>query len=223
MQEKKRKFQRVPIDNHFLEEVKPFVGAKARWGVFEDVPVLDLSFRGAALARPKQGMFKKDDHIQIEFQFPENNNIVIPSRIAWANEKVVGVEFSPVTNEMRLALEKYLNEKLIGVMLRRINPKFIAGYNDMDVWFNGPNYTNVFLWQKNEDLKKAIIELAEEVVVFENGEFKQFDRSRSDGSLSESGQPVSRVLAKKLVNLLGLVQDSEGVLKPLLKILVQRA
>jgi hypothetical protein len=219
----KRRFQRVPINNQFLNEVKPFMNVRARWGVFEDVAVLDLSFRGAALARPDCGVFQKDDQIKLIFELPEKQVIEVPSRIAWAKEKVIGIEFLPLNDDVRSALEYFLNDKLIGLMLRRINPKYVAAYNDMDYWFNGPNYTNIFIWQKNMVLSRAIMELADEIVAFEDNNLVKMDRSSADGSLNRSSEPPSRNTIKKLVGLLGNVADQDGVLAPLVKELVRRS
>ncbi len=167
--EDRRRYPRVFLDKA-LEDFKEIMGVQVEWPHGDVGGVLDISYIGAALAKPA-GLnlrFNESEIIPLSFQF---SNFAVKIRAQFVREisQALGVHFIDLGPEANLELEKFLKEKMIGLNTRFISTGHYSTNQSFSHWFHGPNDTNIFIWQKEGKIEKATIELSSQVLFYENG------------------------------------------------------
>lgn len=79
-----------------------------------------------------------------------------------ASDEVVAFEFSEVSTEARLAIDRFLDPKMIGLNMRPVDRAFFSAGETFSLWFSGPRDTNFFLWMVGGRLERSIIQLGDE-------------------------------------------------------------
>jgi len=176
-----------------LMSVMSVAGASALWTSGERFEVCDLSYTGIALLRAggADGEEGKQESasdttlavgtvVKFQLQLMGQPLIGIEGRIVRATGRILALDFEPLSTDARVALEKFLQAKLIGLHLRSIDPVFFSGGASSNGngtsenrtsdsigisdekrythWFQGPNNTNVLLWYDNLSLRRALVE-----------------------------------------------------------------
>lgn len=221
----KRKFPRIAVKTTH-PDVPHLGGVSALWPGGEVSDVLDMSYTGAALSRPAKSAVAEQDRVRLEFRVQGTETVPIEAEIVRSGEHVVGVRFCELSTEARLCFEKFLKEKLLGLSLRLVNPHYYGSKLDFTYWFHGPNETNIFLWVEKKALKKAMIELGSEVLLFEDNTFSEGESSSEHGARSakmlRSNVQGGSALMKKVFELAAQVQEGRELLEPLLRKLGER-
>lgn len=167
----KRRHRRV----HFRGDVGQghrILGATVTWPNQEVSDVFDLSVKGLAVSRPALVDLKVGGLQSVAIELGEKQPFLVPARIVWLKEQLVGLEMGDVSAEAHLLLHEFLTDKLVGQCLKPVDHRFFSGDQDFDHWFQGPNGTHLFLWSDPKDAARIIkvhLELDEGVWEFENG------------------------------------------------------
>jgi hypothetical protein len=222
-----RRFPRI-----FLQKADVFqamAGARVAWANGVATNVLDLSYTGAALERPKAESFEKGQSIELKFSFAGGQPASVKSKVVRADPNLVGVQFESLSPQARLAFETFLTDNLLGLHLHAVDPNLFSKTQDFTHWFHGPKDTNVFIWIKSEQLHKAIVEIDHQILVWNQGVLSQ-GKSRADllsaiedyysPVLFESvraGRDIDRQLHARVVKLLSQIKGSPHVVNRLLK------
>src|SRR4051812_45803748 len=98
MSEEKRKHKRV----HFrgdIGQAHRILGAKVIWPNLEVSDVFDLSLKGFAVSKPALVDMKVDALQSIKVELGEKPAFLIPARIVWVKEQIIGLESGDVSAE----------------------------------------------------------------------------------------------------------------------------
>ena len=170
--ESRRAFPRV-----FLQPggqpLSKLLGSKVIWQNGDEGEINDLSYSGLAVLREAGANFQPGQHLTFQLAFPGQSNVDVEGEVIRQTEKVVAIKLNALSTEARLAIDKYLHEKLVGIHVRRIDPKFFARPGSHTHWFHGPNNTNIFLWYDQMNLKKAVVESGNRFLEWEDGKFRE--------------------------------------------------
>lgn len=135
--------------------------------------VVDLSHTGVAIERVEMPDAELPDpmkpesmELHVGMQEPFQVQVVH----ARSSERVVAFEFLDVTTDGRLAIDRFLDPKMIGLNMRAIDRSFFSPGETFSLWFCGPRDTNFFLWMSGMRLERAIIQLGDEQFTLERGE-----------------------------------------------------
>lgn len=172
MSEDKRRYPRVHFRGDTGQAFRIW-GAKVNWANQETSDVFDLSFKGCAATRPGLVDLKPQSLQSVKLELGERAPVLVPARVVWISEQLVGLEFGDVSAEAHLQLSAFLTDKLVGQHMRRIEKQFFSADSTFDYWFQGPKATNMFLWSDKQDPSKII-----QVVIDFDGRIWEFENRR---------------------------------------------
>ncbi len=222
----RRRFERVPLTGDW-GLAKAMLGGRAVWPTNESSDIFDISYQGAALGRPALLDPRVNQEIILQFEFPGSEAIVVPARVAWANERLIGLEFLHLAIEARSRIDEFLEDRLIGRYLRPVGANYFNNQDDFTHWYRGPKETNVFLWiKKNDDITKAVIELDGQTLIYENRELHgggSVDLNKKMPNEPELHILLDREtpLVKRVMELLSQIDEHQEPLKKLLESLMK--
>lgn len=224
---KRRKYERVPVEVDW-GSFQPLLGAILIWPNHETSSIYDISYSGMALVRPALLSFEKNQTIQVQVSFGEKPPVSFKVIVQWANEQVLGVKFTALGLSEHEALDDFLEDRLIGRHMRKIDPKFFGKGVDFSVWYHGPRETNFYLWQEKGQVTRAEFELDRQTLIYENGQLlrggklsqeqEQKDLELEDLFLETSQEAP---LVRRVIEVLSQIDEPRGPMKELLKILVK--
>lgn len=211
------------------------LGAKCVWPTGDRLDVHDLSYVGAAFVRTQRTEPRVGEKLDLVMELVGLPPFEIPVEVARLTDKLIAVAFGPLTTEARQTLESFLHEKMIGVQVRGIDPKYFAKPGNFTHWFHGPNNTNIFLWYEEMKLKQATVEFGPDLLNFKGGVFTEADAEQYvDFEQDDYVKPVLErsqikqtpagftALMGRILNMLSQVDDPERVLEPLLQAILER-
>ncbi len=127
--------------------------------------VVDLSHNGVAIERFEISEAELPDPLRPE-PMVLNCGMLKPFSvqvaIARQSEQVLAFEFSEVSTDGRLTIDRFLDPKMIGLNMRAVDRSFFSPGETFSLWFCGPRDTNFFLWMSASKLDRAIIQLGDE-------------------------------------------------------------
>jgi hypothetical protein len=144
--EDQRKFERVPLAMDW-GALQPLLGAVAHWSNHEAVPVFDLSYRGLAMGRPVLQTLERDARQTLSLDLGLHKGVKLQVRVVWMKPEIVGVEIESLESRARQDLANFLEDRLIGRHLHRVDRRYYDAAATFTAWYHGPRDTNVFLWQ----------------------------------------------------------------------------
>ncbi len=153
--------------------------------------VIDLSHNGIAIER-----FEIDDASLPSPQVSESMVVTLGKQEPFAlrvsivrhSDSVLAFEFSEISTEARLAIDRFLDPKMVGLNMRAVESGFFAPGETFSVWYCGPRDTNFFLWMNGKTLGRAIVQLSDVLFTV---------HQNSDGSVrAEYSGDGSRVMSE---------------------------
>jgi hypothetical protein len=165
-----RRYKRV----HFrgdIGQANRILGAKIFWPNLECSDVYDLSFKGFAVTKPALVDLQADTLYSVKVELGELPAFSVPVRVVWIKEQLIGLESGDISTEAHLCLNQFMNDKLIGQYLLRVDKQFFSAGSTFDYWYQGPNSTHLFVWCDKEDptkVTKLSLELDDDQWEFEN-------------------------------------------------------
>jgi hypothetical protein len=172
MSEDKRRYPRVHFRGDIGQAFRIW-GAKATWANQEVSDVFDLSFKGMAATRPGLVDLKVGALQSLKLELGERVPVLIPARVVWVSDQLVGLEFGDVSSGAHLHLDAFLTDKLVGQYMRPVGKEFFSKDVTFDYWFQGPKVTHLFLWCDKEDPSKVI-----RVILDFDGSIWEFENRR---------------------------------------------
>lgn len=170
--EDKRRYPRVHFRGDIGQALRIW-GAKVTWANQEVSDVFDLSFKGLAATRPGLVEFKKDSLQSLKLELGERVPFLVPARVVWVSDQLVGLEFGDISSAAHLMLDAFLTDKLVGQYMRPVDKSYFAKDQDFDHWFQGPKATHLFLWCDPADPSKVV-----RVVLDFDGKIWEFQNRR---------------------------------------------
>lgn len=233
----RREYIRVPVASDW-GELQPLLGAILHWPNHETSPVFDLSYFGVAASRPALFAPLKGDRLELRIELGKEASIPLKGKMAWGNDKVIGIQLDPLKVEARQAFDDFLEDRLIGLNLRRVDRRHYGPF-DFSVWYHGPHDTNVYLWQdiKTDKILKAEIELDGRVLIFDGKQL--LSGGARAASLTDQIGAGSRLavddddlpvevedhnpLVKRALSILSQVDEPRGPMRDFLTLLAKAA
>ena len=232
----KRRFPRIVLKS-LPEPLQEISGAAVVTVTYEgyqssdSLVVFDLSYGGAAFETPEGFAAKSGKEVGLRFEFFGQSEMSTQGEIIRVTDKIVAVQFRPLSPENRLVLDAFLKEEIIGLNTYLIQPKFYAATADFDLWFHGPGQTNIILWREGaqQELNKALFEIDSWALLYEkeNGQdswsmvkdksdpvFNEYDIHVDDSKAMEELDPT---IVKRALDILSQVKDEKGELLGLSK------
>lgn len=222
----RRRYPRIFIQG--IDGFKSIVGAQVLWENGIKTDILDLSYTGAAMMRELDNMIEKSQSLSLKFVFAGGEPVAVESKVIRAEGKLMAVQFDSLTSQARLAFETFLNDNLLGLNLRQVDKAHFAKEQDFTQWLHGPKDTNVFIWEAGDSVEKAIVELDNQILVWNKGTLVR-GKSRSDlvSAIEDyyspvlyqsirAGQDVDRQLLGRVVKILSQIQNPMPSVKQLL-------
>lgn len=233
----RRRYPRIVIPQG-LTDLKKLIGIEAVVSGGEKTSLLDLSYAGAALQRVNnESKFKTGDEIRIEFVFDNKASRTVNAEVVRVTDTALGVRFISMPADTRLELERYMNDKMLGLNIHQVRADLLNARDrrrDLSHWFHGPRDTNIFLWQKNSELTKAVVEIDYQILHYENGDFfvshtlseTEFFRdgyaAYFDYGNDRNVKYSSIDTIKRVISVISQMQNRTTELECLLDLLVQR-
>ncbi len=203
-----RRAERVPLALEW-GGAQTILGAELEWPNHELSSVFDLSYFGLAAARPALFTFAPNDRFKLKVRLGAVGTMELMGRVAWSNDKTVGIEILETTALARLDLDRFLGDQLIGRHLSRVDKQFYGQSADFSVWYHGPGDTNIYLWlHASGQIDRAEIEV--------DGEIIQFDGK----NIYPAGRPA---LIFRAMMVLSQIDESKTSLRPLMEALAKGA
>ena len=228
-----RRFPRVYLHTQQAPLAK-VLGARGGWAGNSELSVCDLSHTGVAFLRSAMAhgplSFRERERLEITLHLAgERVPVKAQATLVRANDSVVAFDFRPLTSSTRLAIEKFLQSKLVGLHLRpvgRDHYRTTETLEGLTHWFQGPANANVLLWYSELTLKKAVIEIGDDWLQWTSGQGKGSIQERLNPlTLKELGGGDVLTLrglspfVSRVVDILAHVPDEEKVLIPLIRAL----
>lgn len=154
-----------------FSDLQDIIGVQVAWPGGESVPVLDLSFSGSAMRRPKSLEFEKGRRLRLNWSFAGNKTLEIESELIRFDEKMVAIKFVKLEAKALEVLDSFLTENLIGRNLSFVNPKFYGSRDDYQFWFHGPKDTNLFVWADGDRAIRTILEFDRHILNYAKGDW----------------------------------------------------
>lgn len=225
----RRRFPRVQFGSNTGISALP--EAEVIWPDNEISRIFDLSYMGIAFEKPKRE-FDKNEKLKLDLRLGEKRLEGLEVKTVWSNEKAVGCEFEPLQASMRMDIDEFLDDPLIGTHLAPVDPQYFKSSNDFDYWFCGPKETHVFLWIKKEGegVQRAYVQLDGQSLIYENGAFTSGGKVESlldesyfpqeDEELPVEVDPGAP-LYNRIIEVLSQVEDKSSPLQQFLQVLLK--
>lgn len=162
-----RRYPRVAISTDMAESMGE-LAAHITWPNLEMSTVTDLSYKGLAARRPGLFPFAAQQVVDVHLSLGIAPSFKVQAKVIWFNLEMVGMELKVLPPEGHLAMAEYLDAKLLGSSLRPVQSSLFASNATFDLWLQGPQGVNVFVWKKTPLLISSVhVEWDDESVHFE--------------------------------------------------------
>ena len=136
-------------------------------GIFrgKEYPVADLSHSGVAIERveiPENELPDATTPESVKLTLGLLEPFTVQVTLARHSDRVLAFEFVDVPTDGRLAIDRFLDPKMIGLNMRQVDRAFFSPGETFTVWFCGPRDTNFFLWMNSSRLERAIVQLGDD-------------------------------------------------------------
>jgi hypothetical protein len=215
MQTMGRRFLRV-ITSEKEGISKPIESLVMTWEDGQILKVFDVSYGGVACEVPKDEPLQTSEVRAFRIQFPWGLSYKFIAEVVWVTNKFIGLNFSPLSIESRQALNKFLDDKMLGLGLRLIDKKFYSEKMTCQYWYQGGFGVNMYLWENDGKIIRCELEL-EDFLVKLNGE--NFEIKFTD--LKGSGASES-IIIKKTINILSQIAVKENAVMVFLKSFIDK-
>ena len=128
-------------------------------------PVVDLSHTGLAMLREDIADHELPDVTKSEplsLILGLQPSFTVQVKLVRHSERIMAFEFASVPTEGRMAIDRFLDPKMIGLNMRPVDKAFFSSGETFSTWFCGPRDTNFFLWMSGSRVERAIIQMGEE-------------------------------------------------------------
>jgi hypothetical protein len=141
------------------------------------------------------------------------------------SERVLAFEFSNMSTEGRLAIDKFLDPKMIGLNMRPVDSSFFSPGETFSLWYCGPRDTNFFLWMSGGKVDRSIIQMGEDQFALapSNVSGVRFVRQTSGGASKKEDAATIRVSVLFALDVALQVRDGGDAIAGLVKLLTEAA
>lgn len=170
--EDRRRHPRINIRDE-IEKAQALKGAEIEVeGSDKALKVFDMSVSG--LACEKLENVKEKSIFKAKIRLGELEPQDVSVEVVWSSEKVTGLRFESCEANVKLSIGDFLQDRIVGQYMISVDPKYFADHVDFQVWYHGPNNTNVFIWKVDgkEDVAKVMVAFDGTSLIFEEGEFR---------------------------------------------------
>jgi hypothetical protein len=232
----KRRYPRIVIPTE-KTDLHTIVGINAQVPSGEKVPVLDLSYNGAAIVRPGKHTEKIGTNIPLQFVFENHMLKPVQAEIVRTSDSAVGLRFGEMSPQTRLDFDKMMSDKMLGLNTHRVRTDLLNSRDrrhNLSHWYHGPKDTNIFVWMWENKLLRFKIEVDYQLIEFEEGNLSftqtlpetEFFRDGYSGYAevrSSSNVSFSQTdLLKRAVNILSHIPKRGAVIDSVIDILLTR-
>jgi hypothetical protein len=191
-------------------------------------PVLDLSHTGLALQREEIANHELPDVTQTEpmsVALGLLEPVAVQVALVRQSERVLAFEFSNMSTEGRLAIDKFLDPKMIGLNMRPVDRAFFSPGETFSLWYCGPRDTNFFLWMSGGKVDRSIIQMGEDQFALAPSNLSgvRFVRQTSDGARKDEDAATLRVSVLFALDVALQVRDGGDAIAGLVKLLTEAA
>lgn len=169
----KRRYPRIVIPNE-KSDLHTIIGINAQIPSGEKVPVLDLSYAGAAILKPATEEETVGSSLPLQFYVEGHLLKPVNAEIVRTSDTAVGVRFGQMSPETRLDFDKIMSDKMLGLNTHRVRTDLLNlrdRKHNLTHWYHGPKDTNIFIWIKNErNIEKFIIEIDYQMIDYDKGD-----------------------------------------------------
>lgn len=191
-------------------------------------PVLDLSHTGLAVLRED---ISDNDLPDVSKTEPMTvalgllPPVAVNVALVRHSERVLAFEFSNMTTEGRLAIDKFLDPKMIGLNMRPVDRAFFSPAETFSLWFCGPRDTNFFLWMSGGKVDRSIIQMGEDhfALAPSNVSGVRFVRQTSDGADANEDAATLRKSVLFALDVALQVREGGDAIAGLVKLLTEAA
>lgn len=193
-----------------------------------DFPVLDLSHTGLALQREDIGDDELPDVTKTEpmtIALGLLAPISVQVGLVRHSERVLAFEFSNMSTEGRLAIDKFLDPKMIGLNMRQVDRAFFSPGETFSLWYCGPRDSNFFLWMNSGKVDRSIIQMGEDQFALapSNVSGVRFVRQTADGANLKEDAVALRASILFALDIALQVRDGGDAIAGLVKLLTEAA
>jgi hypothetical protein len=191
-------------------------------------PVLDLSHTGLALQREDVGDHELPDVTKTEPMTVALGllpPVFVQVGLVRHSERVLAFEFSNMSTEGRLAIDKFLDPKMIGLNMRPVDRAFFSPGETFSLWYCGPRDTNFFLWMSGGKVDRSIIQMGEDQFALapSNVSGVRFVRHTADGANMQEDTAALRSSVLFALDVALQVRDGSDAIAGLVKLLTEAA
>lgn len=170
----RRKFPRLLLA-HPDGQFHKLEGLQFLWPKGGKSQILDLSYSGLAInCQGFLDQVKLGDYIEAHILLPGESQLQIPVsvRVVRKTAQVLGFRIDSTSPEGRIKIDQVMKDIIVAENVRKMSPHLLHSGMQCDVWYHGPFDTNLFLWKEGINLKKALIEYDNTVLVYEDDHFR---------------------------------------------------
>lgn len=177
--EEKRKYRRVQVQTLGAT----LSGLEVQIAGLGTVELYDIGYGGAAFAQPSGGArFLAGETIAIDFFLNGIKTQNINGRIVRLADTMFAVEFIDATKDTKMFVDKLITSRMVGLNMNLIDPQYYRDKETFSYWFHGPKGTNLFLWEDQNKLQRATLDLPDLAILWADGMFQ------IDNKMSRAGQ-----------------------------------
>lgn len=97
-------------------------------------------------------------------------------------DTMFAVEFIDATKDTKMFVDKLITSRMVGLNMNLIDPQYYRDKETFSYWFHGPKGTNLFLWEDQNKLQRATLDLPDLAILWADGMFQ------IDNKMSRAGQ-----------------------------------
>lgn len=222
----KRRFPRITLGD-LLDDLRVINEAVITEAKEESthLEVMDLSYDSLAFKKNPKIEISTGDQFFIALQLAGYPKQVFEVKVVRTTKEVIAVQLLKVSAEQRLVLENFLKDKMIGHNTYLVAKEFYSKKENFTHWFHGPNSTNIIIWRVGTAVSKAVFEMDNDILFFENGRWTLNESEKTTESPeppegmsqleyhiqmkdkgnddSASDEEVSRYLFERALNIVG--------------------
>lgn len=191
-------------------------------------PVLDLSHTGLAVQREDVADHELPDVSKTEPMTVALGllaPVAVQVGLVRHSERVLAFEFSNMSTEGRLAIDKFLDPKMIGLNMRPVDRAFFSPGETFSLWYCGPRDTNFFLWMSGGKVDRSIIQMGEDQFALapSNVSGVRFVRQTAEGANLKEDAATLRASVLFALDVALQVRDGGDAIAGLVKLLTEAA
>jgi hypothetical protein len=173
------------------------------------VELYDISYGGAAFSQPPQARLSlTGETVHLDFILNGKKAQNLSGKVIRLTQDMFAIEFIDASKETKMFVDTLITNRMVGINMNLIDPQFYRGKETFAYWFHGPKSTNLFLWERDGQLQRATLDLADVALHWNDGKFEVDNKMNRASQAKLQGAALREGVLRQAAEILSQVRSN---------------